>query len=49
MTVKAIVVVAHNAPDVPVIVIVDIPAGVVLPMIRVSTLVPVAEFGLKDA
>lgn len=49
LTVKAIVVVADNVPDVPVIVIVDVPTGVVLLVVRVSTLDPVAGFGLNDA
>jgi len=48
LTVKAMVVVADNAPDVPVMVIVNVPAGVELVGVTVSTLAPVTGFGLKE-
>lgn len=43
------VVVAVKLPDVPVIVIVVVPASAVVPAVKVRTLVEVAGFGLKEA
>ena len=46
---RAIVVVAVSAPEVPVMVTVDAPVVAVLLAVRVSTLVPVVELGLNEA
>jgi len=48
-TVSVIVVLALRVPEVPVIVSVVVPVGVVLPAVRVRTLLEVAGFGLKEA
>jgi len=48
-TVREIVVDVERFPDVPVIVIVDVPVGVKVFVFRVTTLDPVAGSGLYDA
>src|ERR1019366_7437888 len=48
-TVSVIVVVARRVPEVPLIVSVVVPCGVVLPAVRDRTLLEVAGFGLKEA
>ena len=45
-TVSEMVVVAERFPDVPVIVIVEVPVGVAVFVFRLTTLVPVAGSGL---
>ena len=48
-TLRPIVVVALNEPEVPVMVSVYCPSGVVLLAVSVITLFPVVGFGVKDA
>jgi len=48
-TVRAMVVVADNVPDVPVIVTVEDPVAAVLLAVRVSTLLPVVGFVPNEA
>jgi len=48
-TVSVMVVVALRVPEVPLIVSVVVPCGVVLPAVRVRMLLEVAGFGLKEA
>ena len=49
LTVRAMVVVADNVPDVPVIVTVEDPVGAVLLAVKVSTLLPVVGFVPNEA